>query len=154
MSDRARARVKPTLVGWISVETPWDFEDYEQSWKPNTLAWESGTGGSSLFYGLEQSLNILKEIGVDKIQTYLEDLTDYLCDLLKEKNYEIVSSREQGEKSQIVCIMPKEGQTSGEAAAELEKKNIIISPRGPRLRIAPHIFNNKGDIEKLVEELP
>src|SRR3989442_7914934 len=27
LSDRARERVKPTLVGWISVETPWDFAD-------------------------------------------------------------------------------------------------------------------------------
>ena len=27
LSDRARERVNPTLVGWISVETPWDFED-------------------------------------------------------------------------------------------------------------------------------
>lgn len=154
LSDRARARINPTMVGWISVETPWDFDDYEQNWKSTALAWESGTGSSSLFYGLEQSLKILNEIGADKIQSYLEDLTDYLCYLLKQKDYEIVSSREKGEKSQIVCIMPKEGQNSTEVAAELEKKNIIISPRGKRLRIAPHIFNNRMDIEKLIEELP
>jgi len=53
LSDRARERVKPTLVGWISVETPWDFDDREQPFKPTALAWESGTGCSSLFYGLE-----------------------------------------------------------------------------------------------------
>jgi selenocysteine lyase/cysteine desulfurase len=44
LSDRARDRVKPTLVGWISVETPWNFEDLEQPFKPNALAWVSGTG--------------------------------------------------------------------------------------------------------------
>src|SRR6187402_210325 len=46
VSDRARDRIEPSFVGWISVETPWDFADREQSFKPNALAWESGTGAS------------------------------------------------------------------------------------------------------------
>ncbi len=154
LSDRARERVEPTLVGWISVETPWDFNDYEQDWKPNALAWESGTNAASLFYGLEQSLKILHEAGAGKIQDYLEELTDYLCETLPSKDYQIISSRAKGEKSQIVCLMPKEGQTSSDVAAYLESKNVIISPRGVRLRVSPHIFNNFADIDKLVEELP
>lgn len=154
LSDRARERVEPTFVGWISVETPWDFEDSEQPLKPNALAWESGTGGSSLFYGLEQSLKLLHETGAENIWNYLEDLTDYLCELLKAKNYEIISSRAKGEKSQIVCIMPKANQTSNELAENLENENIIVSPRGERIRIAPHFFNDREDVEKLIEALP
>jgi selenocysteine lyase/cysteine desulfurase len=154
LSERARNRIEPTQVGWISVETPWDFNNYEQNWKQNALAWESGTGPSSLFYGMEQSLKILNEIGAEKIQDYLEELTDLLCELLRAKDYKIVSSREKGEKSQIVSLMPKAGQNSSEVAAKLQEKNIIISPRGERLRIAPHIFNNRSDIERLIEEMP
>lgn len=154
LNDRARQRIEPTLVGWISVEEPWDFEDTEQQWKPNALAWESGTGGISLFYGLEQSLGILNEAGAGNIQQYLEELTDYLCKLLQDKDYEIVSSREAGEKSQIVCIKPKENQNSNNLAETLEKEKIIVSPRGERIRIAPHVFNNRADIERLMEFLP
>jgi len=44
VSEEARNRVDPTFVGWISVETPWDFEDREQPFRPNALAWERGTG--------------------------------------------------------------------------------------------------------------
>lgn len=154
LSDRARERVKPTLVGWISVEEPWDFDDFEQEFKPNALAWESGTSGSSLFYGLEQSLKLLGEAGAENIQNYLENLTDYLCELIAGKNYEIISSREKSEKSQIVCIRHRNGLTSNEIAARLQNEKIIISPRGERLRIAPHFFNNRQDIEKLADELP
>jgi selenocysteine lyase/cysteine desulfurase len=154
LSERARNRIEPTQVGWISVETPWDFDDYEQNWKPNALAWESGTGPSSLFYGMEQSLKILNELGAENIQNYLEELTDELCELLLSKNYQVISSRQKGEKSQIVSLMPKDGQTSQEVAADLQAKNIIISPRGERLRIAPHIFNNREDIQKLIAEMP
>ncbi|NJM54306.1 MAG: hypothetical protein HC846_13540 [Blastocatellia bacterium] len=66
----------------------------------------------------------------------------------------MISSRTKGEKSQIVSLMPKAGQSSQEVAANLQAKNIIISPRGERLRIAPHIFNNEKDIERLIEEMP
>ena len=154
LSDKARERIKPTLVGWISVEEPWDFDDYEQSFKPNALAWETGTGGISLFYGLEQSLKILHETGAAKIESYLENLSDYLCELLAAKNYEIISSRAEREKSQIVCIKHRGNMTSGEIAKHLENEKIVVSPRGDRVRIAPHFFNNRGDIERLIEFLP
>jgi selenocysteine lyase/cysteine desulfurase len=154
LSDRARERVEPTLVGWISVDVPWDFEDLEQNFKPNALAWESGTGAAALFYGLEQSLGLLHETGAAKIENYLEELSDYLCELLAGKNYEIVSSRAKGEKSQIVCIEHAGGITSNEIAERLQNENIIVSPRGSRLRIAPHFFNNREDIERLIEALP
>jgi cysteine desulfurase/selenocysteine lyase len=154
LSDRARERVEPTLVGWISVEDGWNFEDAEQSFKPNALAWETGTSGSSLFYGLEQSAKLLYETGTEKIESYLEDLTDYLCELLAGKNYEIVSSRAKGEKSQIVCIKNSDGLIPNQIAKHLETQNIIVSPRGDRVRIAPHFFNNREDIKRLTENLP
>jgi len=154
VSENARDRVDPTFVGWISVETPWDFEDRDQPFKPNALAWESGTGASSLFYGLEQSAKLLTETGLDRIERYLDELTDHLCELLAGKKYEIVSSRARGEKSAIVCIRHQNGMTSNEIAKHLEAANIIVSPRGDRLRIAPHFYNNLDEIERLVSSLP
>jgi len=154
LSDKARERVKPTLTGWISVETPWDFADREQPFKPTALAWESGTGCASLFYGLEQSVKLLHETGAENIESHLSSLTDQLCDMLGRKNYEIVSSRLPGERSQIVCIKHRDGTHPNAIAAELERQNIIVSPRGDRLRIAPHFYNNSGDIDRLIEALP
>lgn len=154
LSDRARERIKPMLVGWISVEVPWDFEDREQPFKPYALAWESGTGCSSLFYGLEQSLKLLCETGIMKIAQHLEGLSDLLCESLAGKNYEIMSSREAGEKSQIVCIKHRGGITSNSIAEHLQTDNIIVSPRGDRLRIAPHFYNDRADIEHLIAALP
>ena len=154
LSDRARERIAPTLVGWISVEHPWNFEDSEQQFKPNALAWESGTSGASLFYGLEQSLKLLRQTGLQNIENYLAELSDYLCELLAGKNYDIISSRARGEKSQIVCVKHRGKLSSNEIAKHLELEKIIVSPRGDRLRIAPHFFNNLKDIERLMENLP
>jgi selenocysteine lyase/cysteine desulfurase len=41
-----------------------------------------------------------------------------------------------------------------EIAERLQKENIVVSPRGDRVRIAPHFFNNREDIERLVKRLP
>ena len=154
LSDRARERIEPTLVGWVSVDTPFDFDNLEQPFRPNALAWESGTSCSSLFYGLEQSLKLLSGTGINKIQNYLENLTDYLCELLARKNYDVVSSREKNEKSQIVCVKYRGDLSSNEIADRLEREKVIVSPRGDRIRIAPHFFNNEQDIERLIEVLP
>lgn len=154
LSDRARERVKPTLVGWISVETPWDFEDREQPFRPTALAWESGTGCSSLFYGLEQSLKLINDTGVANIEGYLADLTEGLCDALSGRDYDLISSRRPGESSAIVCIKHRGGMTCNEVAARLEAEKVIVSPRGDRIRIAPHFYNNISDIERLLAALP
>lgn len=154
LSDRARERVRPTFVGWISVGEPWDFDDREQPFKPTALAWESGTGCAALFYGLEQSLKLLLETGAEHIQQHLADLSDQLCDSVAGKNYEIISSRSSDEKSAIVCLKYRGDLTSGQIAAALENEKIIVSPRGDRLRIAPHFYNNSDDINRLAECLP
>ena len=77
LGERALERVRQTCIGWQSVEKPWDFEDLQQKFKPNALAWETGMCGSALFYGLEQSLKLLHETGAEKIAAYLEKLTDF-----------------------------------------------------------------------------
>lgn len=154
LSDRALARIKRTCTGWQSVENPWDFENLEQKFKPNMLAWETGMCGSALFYGLEQSLKLLSETGAEKIAAYLEKLTDFLCEIMPAERYEIVSSRAGGEKSQIVSIKSRNNLSSCEVAEHLRRENIIVSSRGNRVRIAPHFFNNFEDIERLIENLP
>ena len=67
LSDRARERLEPTLVGWISVPNPEDYDNFEQEWNHGALAWETGTGPSALIHGLEASLRFLIETGVERI---------------------------------------------------------------------------------------
>ena len=154
LSDRARQRIDPTLVGWISVPNPEDFNNFEQGWSNGALAWETGTGPSSLIHGLEASLRLLTETGTDRIATYLEHLTDHLCERLKGSNYQVVSSRSPGEKSQIVCIRHKGGLSPLALYSHLKERSIITAPRCDRLRIAPHFYNNIEEIDELVTALP
>ncbi len=154
LSDRARERIEPTLVGWISVPNPEDYTNFEQGWNDGALAWETGTGPAALIHGLEASLRLLTETGVTRIATHLEQITDHLCERLKYLNYQVVSSRNHTEKSQIVCIRNNAGISPMALYSHLKERNIITAPRGDRLRISPHLYNNAEDIDELVAALP
>ena len=153
LSDRARERIAPTLVGWVSVRSPEEYDNFDQPWNNGALAWETGTGPNALIHGLKASLELLTSIGTERISNYLEELTDYLCERLGEVDYDIVSSRVVGEKSQIVCIKHRHGASSMELYKRLAEQNIITAPRGDRLRIAPHFYNNREDIDRLLTAL-
>jgi selenocysteine lyase/cysteine desulfurase len=154
LSDRARERIEPTLVGWMSVPQPEDYANYEQDWKRDVLAWETGTAPTALIHGLEASLKLLTETGIERIAAHLSELTDYLCERLSRRDYEIVSSRRDGEKSQIVCIRHRGGQTPYALYAHLRREGIVTAPRGDRLRISPHLYNTAEEIDALVNTLP
>src|ERR1044072_2669898 len=153
LSDRARERIQPTLVGWTSVPNPDDYGNFEQGWNKGSLAWETGTSSVALIHGLEASLNLLNEVGIRRIQAHLELLTDSLCEQLGNTAYEVISSRQTGEKSQIVCIRHP-GLTSMELYSHLKQRNIVTAPRGDRLRISPHFYNTPEEIDALVAALP
>jgi len=154
LSARARERIQPTLVGWTSVPNPDDYGNYEQGWNEGTLAWETGTGPVALVHGLVASLKLLNEVGIGAIQAHLEKLTDQLCEQLRNADYEVVSSRRMGEKSQIVCIRNTAGLSPMDLYSHLRKRNIITAPRGDRLRISPHFYNTLEEMDELVKALP
>lgn len=154
LSDRARERLEPTLVGWVSVPDPEDYGNFEQGWNRGALAWETGTSPSALIHGLEASLRLLVDTGAGRIANHLEQLTDYLCERLQGRNYQIVSSRHASEKSQIVCIRHPAGLSSISLYSHLKTRDIITAPRGDRLRIAPHLYNTFEDMDELVNSLP
>jgi selenocysteine lyase/cysteine desulfurase len=154
LSDRARELIQPTLVGWVSVPNPEDYFNFEQCWNRGALAWETGTGPSALIHGFKASLELLTRFGVQNIANYLEELTDDLCERLRAKRYELISSRAAGEKSQIVCIRPPEGLSAMSLYHQLNSKKIVTAPRGDGLRIAPHFYNTHAEVEAFVAALP
>ncbi len=153
LSDRAREMIEPTLVGWVSVPNPDDYDNFDQGWNHDALAWETGTGAAALFYGLEASLKLLSETGIEHIEAWLEQLTNQLCSGLTEEKYELVSSRLPGEKSQIVCVRHRGNLSSMDLYVRLKKAGIITAPRSDRLRIAPHLYNTPREIDLLLAAL-
>ncbi len=153
VSPRVMERVKPTLVGWLSVANPEDYLNYDQPFAPTARRFESGALNTAGVAGLGAAIELFLRIGVGKIESYLLEIGDYLCGRLAGRGYQVVSSRRPGEKSAVICC--RHGKHSaGHLYQLLDERRIITTPRLGRLRISPHFYNTREEIDQLIEALP
>jgi cysteine desulfurase/selenocysteine lyase len=152
ISRSAMERIRPTVVGWMSVAKPFDF-DSEQSYAPNAQRFEPGALNTAGIVGLGASLELFQQVGLEQIESYLLELGDYLCDQLSERGCKIVSSRREGEKSAVICCL-HERLSANHLYQILNDRRIITTPRLGRLRISPHLYNTREDIDELIKSLP
>jgi selenocysteine lyase/cysteine desulfurase len=80
-------------------------------------------------------------------------LTDHLAHGLQAKGYHLISSRRPGEASAIVCCT-HDRFSAAELCQRLADHQIIVAHRLGRLRLSPHFYNTKEEIDALVEQLP
>ncbi|HXU38323.1 MAG TPA: aminotransferase class V-fold PLP-dependent enzyme, partial [Blastocatellia bacterium] len=72
---------------------------------------------------------------------------------LTSKGYQVVSPRNAGETSAIVtCTHPS--HSPRDLHRLLNSKNIHTAPRMNRLRISPHFYNTREEVDALIEALP
>jgi selenocysteine lyase/cysteine desulfurase len=153
VSRRVMERVKPTLVGWLSVANPEDYLNYDQPFAPTARRFESGALNTAGVFGLGAAIELFLQIGVEEIESYLLDLGDYLSDRLAERGYCVVSSRRAKERSAIICC--RHDRHSAEKLYQLlNERRIITTARLGRLRISPHFYNTRDEIDQLIEALP
>lgn len=153
VSDRVIDRIKPTVVGWTSVKNYEQYLDYKLDYRNGAGRFECGTLNTAGVYGLGAAIDLFLEIGPEKIAAYLLELSDYLAGRLTAKDYDVISSRKPGETSAIVTCR-HERHSASELYRLLRSKNIITAPRSNRLRISPHFYNTREEVDALIDALP
>ncbi|MFP5264885.1 MAG: aminotransferase class V-fold PLP-dependent enzyme [Blastocatellia bacterium] len=153
VSDRVIDRVRPTVVGWTSVKNYERHLDYNLDYREGALRFECGTLNTAGVYGLGAAIDLFLEVGPRKIEEYLLSLSDYLAERLKAKGYKVVGPRRPGETSGIVTCT-HELHSPGTLYHLLLSKKIITAPRAGRLRISPHFYNTREEIDEMIAALP
>ncbi len=153
LSDDALAQVHPTVVGWTAMEGFRDYRVHPFNFREGALRFEGGTLNEVGICGLGQTINLFLQVGPSLIERYLLQLRQYLVESLERRGYHVLSSQRPGEASAIL-VCRHERYSAEEICSELESKNIIISARLDRLRIAPHFYNTREEVDALIEALP
>ncbi|KQU24343.1 hypothetical protein ASG61_20705 [Bacillus sp. Leaf75] len=143
-------QLKPRHTGWFGQENKTKFDIFNSTYAPGARCFETGTPSFISVYAAYEALNLLLGVGINHIHSYLKKLAAF--------------TREFGLQSglQISSPLANEG-TSGltsfymDNASEIEKrlreKNILVSARKDVIRIAPHFYNKKDEVEYAVTEL-
>jgi len=153
ISDRVIDRIKPTVVGWTSVKNYEQHLDYDLTYREGAGRFECGTLNTAGVYGLSAAIDLFLEIGPSEIEAYLVGLSGYLAEGLASKGFKIISSRVPGEASAVVTCT-HEQHSPRELYRLLRSRNIITAPRANRLRISPHFYNTREEVDTLIEALP
>jgi len=144
-----RSRLRPMIVGWRSHKTWREVDNLHHGVPEFSDTAEKYEGGGlpfALLYALEQSVELMHEIGPAAIERRVMRLADDARDRLRE----IGASVNAG--SQIVAAQFP-GRDPSHLARELSKKRVHVAARHGFLRISPHFYNNDDDLERLCEAI-
>ena len=145
-------RVQPASRGWWCVTQPARFDLEDQPLADTARRFECGTLPTTNAYGMREALALVNATGIEHIAARVHELTAKLIHRLRENGAEVVRADGNDEWSGIVSFgVP--GQDPRKLALELERRKIIVTPRGGRLRAAVHAWNDEGDLARLLKAL-
>jgi selenocysteine lyase/cysteine desulfurase len=152
LSPRAISEFHVSNMGWKSMVDEADHLRYDIRLKPGAARFEEGTLNIFGIIGLESTLEMLSDIGLDAVQDRILELTDLLAARLEERGYEVRSPMKRSERSGILSFSHEE--YSGEEIYHLLfDANVVCALRDGAVRISPHFYNNTKDIDNFIKAL-
>jgi len=146
-------RLAPVFMGWRSTTNPDDYYRYDMPWHPTARRFEEATLNIPGLLGLQASMNLLAEAGLERIRAHLLRLTDALAEGLKARGYVVTTPMEYtAERSGILCFKHPTLKAA-EIHERLTAANVVVSLRGEVIRVSPHFYNTPDDIEALLQAL-
>lgn len=142
----------PLEETWLGRKGSEDFGglvDYEEEYQPGASRHDMGERSNPVTVPMQTAgLRLLLDWGVERIQDYCRDLTRPLT----EEASALGMSVEEGEwrSSHLFGLRLPAGARPDELAGHLEREGVVVSVRGDALRVSPHLYNDRGDVEALL----
>jgi selenocysteine lyase/cysteine desulfurase len=110
---------------------------------------EAATDFNFNLMAMSASLDLVVGFG-DAVIRHSRQLIDALFARLPE-HCTPTSPLEAERRGPFGCFVSRGPETTAALYERLRKANVLVSLRGGRIRVAPHLFNSIEDIERLVE---
>ncbi|OQW49140.1 MAG: hypothetical protein A4S09_03495 [Proteobacteria bacterium SG_bin7] len=142
-------KVYPFVQGALTFGTPDTLFDAKRS--PHNTAGRFESGGINIIgsLGLAASINLFQKIGQENIYSSAMGLRRRLTEGLKNQGVKIVAEVPDEQGSPIVTFLPK--NSVQEVANRLSENKISFAPRFGGIRVSPHAFNTKEEIDRLCQ---
>ncbi|MFO1518734.1 MAG: aminotransferase class V-fold PLP-dependent enzyme [bacterium] len=149
-------KIEPTLLGWNSVMDPLSFDKIDFTLRKDAKRFEEGSHNTLSLYALDGCLDLLFQVGVDRIAERILYLTDLLIQGLQALKLNVTCSLKPEYRSGIVTFQIH-GDEKGKKLAQLERhlfsQKIYASVRRGNLRISPHFYNSEEEIQTALDHI-
>ena len=148
LSDKAMQQVAPRILGWHSVANAGDYNTPCIEPRPGMRRFEAGSPNVLGAVALGESINMLLEFGIEKVQKRVQHLVAAFCHPLQERGFQIHSAREEGglpAAGMLFFNHPKIDNRHIHRA--LSQAGIVHVVRQRGIRFAPHFYQDLSDVE-------
>lgn len=141
----------PRVTGWFGHEKPFAFTMPEQRYADNVWRYVGGTPAIAAFYQARAGVEIIAQVGVDKIRAKSLRQTERLIAMVDEHGFKLGSPRAAARRGGTV-VFDFEG--AGQVAAELNRRRYFCDHRpGAGIRVSPHFYTKDEELDLFFLEL-
>lgn len=140
----------PSITGWFGQAEQGSMDIEKHSEAPTAIRFQSGTPSLSPIYDSLAGLELVKSIGMDKIQSWIDYMTAMLMERLQQDGFVPATPLDPARRAAQVAI--RSNDVEG-AVKELAKRGITSTGRDNNLRTAWHFYNTPDDIDALMKAL-
>jgi kynureninase len=142
--------LQPKITGWFAHAKPFAFEE-QMELREDAYRLANGTPAIAALYAIQPGVEIIAQVGVDRIRQKSMRQTNLIIELADQAGYEVVSPRSAEQRAGTVTIRPPEAYA---VSRELIARNIVIDYReGAGIRIAPHFYNSDDEIRQTMQTI-
>jgi selenocysteine lyase/cysteine desulfurase len=146
--------LEPRVVGWTAMRACEDYSsllDYRYEFSEEARKFEVATAAFQDFAGLAESLLLLEQVGVGRIQAHLESVLQPLVQWAAEHpRVELVGDPHPRRRSAITCFRTPDPEASWNA---LQQAGVVCVLREGAIRISPHLYNTADEVERVIDVL-
>jgi len=150
ISPRIFNEVYPVQAGWLSLQNPFDFFNYDQPFAATAQRFEPGVFNTMGIITATPTLEMMLEIGIEAIEQKVLSNSRFLIQLLREQGYKIYGSTAEEHLSGIVTFFHSQAE---QLCSFLKEQQIYVSLREGKIRVSPHFYNNQDDLETFMKRM-
>lgn len=143
-------RLRPTITGWFGNARQFDFDPRRFEFWDDARRFELGTTANAAVYAASAGLEIVLEIGVERLRARTTEVVSDYADRLTDAGFELKTPSEPQDRAGIVMVRMRDPAA---AVRALAREGIIVDYRHDRLRASPYFYNTPEDHAKLVDAL-
>jgi kynureninase len=142
---------RPSFTGWVSHRNPFAFDIEEDAIRGDALHMMNGTPAIPAYYAALAGLEIVDEVGVDRIRAKSKTLTARLLARADEYGFASAASRDPERLAGTVAVDVPDAAL---VARTLKAREFIVDYRPPvGVRISPHFYNTLAEADAIMAEI-
>lgn len=146
---------RPLEQGWLNRIKSDDFTTlttYQSEYWQGARRYDVGERANPVNLGMAiAAFEQLLEWGMDSVTAYNRDLVQYIIEKADSCNFAHTSAEFCSDNMVGVTLPPN---VSTDLANALVSEKVYINIRGRSIRLAPHVYNDKEEVDRLFEVLP